>query len=87
MAAHLGLRIAASVLDRWHRAELPYFVAYCYARPFGTVYQSARTTDGAAFVRSLPARDPISLYLNGDVERAYHPWLRGELRRFADVTS
>jgi L-ascorbate metabolism protein UlaG (beta-lactamase superfamily) len=79
------LRIAASVLDRWRRAEIPYYQAYCYARPYDRAYRTARFADGGVAVESIECRDPLSLYLSGDRERVYHPWIRREIRRHAGV--
>jgi hypothetical protein len=75
----LGLRIAASVLDRWYRAEIPYYHAYCFARPFGNVWRVARSFDSSLLGEVIPERDLVSLCLSGDLERVYHPWLRRSL--------
>jgi hypothetical protein len=81
-SAEIGLRIAASVLDAWSGGRLPYFVAYCYARPWGGAWSVGRLSDNSVGVRSVTARDPVADYLSSDVSRSYHPWVRAELARY-----
>jgi hypothetical protein len=80
-AAQIGLRIAASVLDRWRRAEIPYFRVYPFARPYGSAYCSGLRRDGEIEVRQIETRDLIATYFSSDFARVYHPWLRRVLQQ------
>lgn len=81
--AQFGLRIAASVLDRWVGAEVPYYYVYCYCRPWGDIYRVARCADDTVQVLRSSTRDLVSMYLSEHTERVYHPWVRKQLERYA----
>ncbi|MCR6850386.1 MBL fold metallo-hydrolase [Bacillus sp. IBL03825] len=78
----IGVRIAASILDRWIRAEIPYYYVYYYARPYGNLYRTGCLSDGTVKVEELESRDLLSLYFNSDVNRVYHPWLLKQIARY-----
>ncbi|ADY19593.1 MBL fold metallo-hydrolase [Bacillus paranthracis] len=82
---HFGLRIAASVLDRWHKAEIPYYHVYCYARPYGQIYKTGVASDNSVYAEQVPTRDLVSLYLSGNTETVYHPWLRKQIAKYRGV--
>ncbi|MFE5302043.1 MBL fold metallo-hydrolase [Streptomyces sp. NPDC056632] len=76
------LRIAASVLDRWSRDVIPYFVAAAGCRRAGGVHAVGRMSDGSVSVRKVPARDLVTMHLTAHVDR-YHRWLAREVDRHA----
>ena len=43
-------------------------------------------SSGSVHAQLIPARDLISQYLNGDVERVYHPWLRRTIDQLSEAT-
>ncbi|MBV7674098.1 MBL fold metallo-hydrolase [Streptomyces halstedii] len=74
------LRIAASVLDRWTRDVIPYFVAAAGCRRAGAPHAVGRLSDGSVSVRGVPVRDLVTMHLTAHVDR-YHRWLAGEVDR------
>ncbi|PZQ45587.1 MAG: hypothetical protein DI551_06910 [Micavibrio aeruginosavorus] len=95
--ADITMRAAASVLDLWNRAEIPYYRAYHHIRAYSAIYRLMTSLDRRVEVAMLDGsdkshsrikmdgRDPLSLYFNHDVEKFYHPWLQKQLSRYQGI--
>ncbi len=92
-APQMALRIAASALIAWARGDIPYYRAYLHARAWSNLYSLYASADGAVqavylngaqpghALTRITGLNPVSVYLGGDVERCFHPWLRRRIAR------
>lgn len=75
--APANVRIAASVLDRWRRAEMPFYWARYHCRTFGAAYATGLLRSGRAEVKALGTVDLLSEHLRRP--ELLHRWIRREI--------
>lgn len=92
--APLTMRICASILDQWRRAEIPYFKVYHYARSYNVAYSILSSLDNRVGIlkldgsdqgevqKGLNGRDPLSVYFNHDASLFYYPWLSKTVAKY-----